>query len=65
MLEIVVPMKLKKLDSRDVALRALIVVAGVLAAVLLALKGQGAALPALAAGGILGACVTRFATSSE
>ncbi len=58
-------MKLKKLDSRDVALRALIVVAGVLAAVLLALKGQGAALPALAAGGILGACVTRFATSSE
>jgi len=49
----------------DLALRALIVVAGVLAAVVLALKGQGAALPALAAGGIVGACVTRFATSSE
>jgi len=49
----------------DLALRALIVVAGVLAAVVLALKGQGAALPALAVGGILGACVTRFATSSE
>ena len=49
----------------DLALRVLIVVAGVLAAVVLALKGQGATLPALAAGGILGACVTRFATSSE
>ncbi len=49
----------------DLALRVLIVVAGVFAAVVMALKGQGAALPALAAGGILGACVTRFATSSE
>lgn len=49
----------------DLALRALILVAGVLAAVVLSLKGQGAALPALAAGGILGACATRFATSSE
>ena len=62
-------MKYKVLNRRpmkiDLALRVLIVVAGVLAAVVLALKGQGAALPALAAGGILGACVTRFATSSE
>lgn len=49
----------------DFALRALILVAGALAAVILALKGQGAALPALAAGGILGACVTRFTTTSE
>ena len=47
----------------DFALRALLVVAGLLAAAVLALKGQGAALPALAAGGILGACVTRFATT--
>lgn len=54
-----------KLDLRDLALRALIVVAGVLAAVVLALKGHGAALPALAAGGMLGACVTHFATTSE
>ena len=38
-------------------MRALILVAGGLAAVLLALKGQGQALPALAAGGTLGACV--------
>jgi hypothetical protein len=49
----------------DFALRALLVVAGLLAAVVLALKGQGAALPALAAGGVLGACVTRFASTSE
>ena len=49
----------------DLTLRVLIVVAGVLAAVVMALKGQGAALPALAAGGILGACMTRFASSSE
>jgi hypothetical protein len=56
-------MKLTKLDPRDLALRALIVVAGVIAAAVLTLKGQGAALPALAAGGILGACMTRFATS--
>jgi hypothetical protein len=49
----------------DLLLRLLIGVAGTLAAVVLALKGQGAALPALAAGGILGACLTRFATTSE
>ncbi|HEV2721653.1 MAG TPA: hypothetical protein VG323_16665 [Thermoanaerobaculia bacterium] len=47
----------------DFALRALILVAGTLAAVVLALKGHGAALPALAAGGILGACATHFATT--
>ena len=44
-------------DLRDVALRTLIFIAGTLAAVLLALKGQGQALPALAIGGTLGACV--------
>lgn len=49
----------------DLALRALILVAGALAAVVLAFQGHGAALPALAAGGILGACATRFATSAE
>jgi len=49
----------------DLALRALILVAGALAAVVLALKGYGAALPAMAAGGVLGACMTRFTTSSE
>lgn len=56
---------MKKLDLRDLSIRVLVVTAGVLAAVVLSLKGQGAALPALAAGGILGACATRFVTTSE
>ena len=42
-------------DSRDFVLRALILVAGVLSAVLLAMKGHGEALPAVAIGGALGA----------
>ena len=50
----------------DHALRALIVLAGGLAAVLLAIKGQGEALPALAAGGTLGAfMMARFGPSEE
>jgi hypothetical protein len=50
----------------DFALRTLIVVAGGLAALLLALKGQGQALPALAVGGTLGACMmARFGPSEE
>jgi hypothetical protein len=48
-------------DFRDVALRTLILVAGGLAALVLMLKGQGLALPALAVGGTLGACaIARF-----
>ena len=50
----------KPLELRDVGLRALIVVAGALSAVLLALKGQAQALPALAVGATLGACMMRF-----
>lgn len=46
-----------KFDSRDFALRALILVAGGLAAALLALEGYGTALPAVAVGGGLGAFV--------
>jgi hypothetical protein len=42
-------------DLRDFVLRALIVVAGALSAVLLAMKGYGQALPAVAIGGALGA----------
>jgi hypothetical protein len=42
-------------DSRDFALRALILVAGVLSAILLAMQGHGDALPAVAIGGALGA----------
>ena len=42
-------------DRQDLALRALIVIAGALSAVLLAMKGQAMALPALAIGATLGA----------
>lgn len=42
-------------DYRDFALRALILVAGGVSALLLALKGHGEALPAVAIGGALGA----------
>jgi hypothetical protein len=53
-----------KHDYRDFALRALILLAGGLAALLLAREGYGPALPAVAAGGALGAFVAaRFQTS--
>ncbi len=54
-----------KFDLRDYALRALILVAGGVAALLLALKGQGQALPALAVGGTLGAFAMRSGASEE
>lgn len=50
-------------DLQDLALRVLILLAGSVAAVLLALKGQIESLPALAAGGILGAFLMRTGTS--
>lgn len=50
----------------DFALRALIVLAGGLAAVVLSFKGQAQALPALAVGGTLGAfMMARFGPSEE
>lgn len=53
-------------DYRDFALRALFLTAGGLAALLLAMKGYGAALPAVALGGALGAFfATRVKTASE
>ena len=54
-------------DSRDFALRVLILVAGGLSAILLAMKGHGEALPAVAVGGALGAWVATRAqqTTSE
>jgi hypothetical protein len=53
-------------DIRDFALRALILVAGGLSALLLALKGHGAALPAVAVGGALGAFfATRVQQTTE
>ncbi|HEX8171830.1 MAG TPA: hypothetical protein VF824_14930 [Thermoanaerobaculia bacterium] len=44
-----------KYDLQDIALRSLFVVAGGVAAIVLALKGYGQALPAVAVGGALGA----------
>jgi hypothetical protein len=53
-------------DLQDLILRALIVVAGGLAAVLFFLRGQGQALPALALGGTIGAwAMTRFGPDAE
>jgi hypothetical protein len=50
----------------DLALRTLIVLAGAVAALLLALKGEGQALPALAVGGTVGACMmARYGPSEE
>ena len=57
---------MKNLDLKDVALRVLILAAGSVAAVLLVLKGQAQAVPALAAGATLGAVMMgRFGTNEE
>jgi hypothetical protein len=45
---------MKNLDWQDVAIRAVMVVAGCIAAALLVLKGQAQAVPALAIGATLG-----------
>jgi hypothetical protein len=55
-----------KHDLQDYTLRALILVAGGVAALLLALKGHGQAIPAVAVGGALGAFfAARVQTSEE
>ncbi|MCU1228331.1 MAG: hypothetical protein JWO97_1215 [Acidobacteria bacterium] len=57
---------MKNFDLRDLALRSLILVAGGISAVLFIMKGQGQALPALALGGTLGACMmARFGPAEE
>lgn len=57
---------MRKFDLQDLALRALFLLAGGIAAALLVLKGFGPALPALALGGTLGAlAVTRFGPSED
>ena len=50
---------------QDIALRTLIVVAGAVSAVLLVLKGQGQALPALAIGATLGVFAMRSGATEE
>jgi len=54
-----------KHDYRDLAIRTLFLTAGGVAALLLALKGYGAALPAVAFGGALGAIVAGAATRTS
>ena len=50
---------MERFDLQDYALRALVFAAGALSAVLLVMKGQAHALPALAAGATLGAFFMR------
>jgi hypothetical protein len=53
-------------DFRDVALRALILISGTVAAALFMRQGQTQALGALAAGSTIGAvCMGRFGASEE
>lgn len=55
-----------KLDLQDWLLRSLIVVAGGLSAILLAMKGYAPALPALALGAGLGSLLAgRFGTNED
>jgi hypothetical protein len=57
---------MKNLDWQDLAIRAVMVVAGGVAAALLILKGQAQAVPALAVGATLGTfAMGRFGTSQE
>lgn len=56
---------MKRFDLQDLALRGLLVVAGAIAAVLLVLKGQAQAVPALAVGAALGAVAMGRASASE
>jgi len=53
------------MNFQDLALRSLIVVAGAISAVLLLLKGQGQALPALAIGATLGVFAMRSGATEE
>ena len=54
-----------KHDYRDLALRTLFLTAGGVAALLLSLEGYGAALPAVAFGGALGALFVAGTQTSE
>ena len=56
---------MKRLDLQDLAIRSLILVAGAISAVLLMLKGQGQAVPALAIGATLGVFAMRIGATEE
>ena len=53
------------IDLQDLAIRTLLLIAGGVAATLLALKGHGEAIPALAVGATLGAVVMARVTPTE
>jgi hypothetical protein len=55
----------RPMNRQDLALRVLILMAGVLSAVLLALKGQAQAIPALAIGATLGVFAMRAGVTEE
>jgi len=66
MADVVQASAMKNLEFQDFALRALVVVAGAVAAALFILKGQASALPALALGATLGVCaMMRYGPSAE
>jgi hypothetical protein len=57
---------MKQVDWRDNAIRTLLLASGALAAVLMTLKGNAPAVPALAIGAVLGTFfVTGFESSEE
>lgn len=56
---------MKRFDFQDLALRGLIAAAGALAAILLVLRGQAQAVPALAVGAVLGALAMGQLGASE
>jgi len=57
---------MREMSFQDLALRTLIVLAGGIAAALFILKGQGAALPALAVGATIGTvAMARFGPNEE
>lgn len=59
------PEPMKSKDWRDYITRGLLIVAGVVAAALFVMKGEGQALPPLALGGLLGAAAIRRVDSTE
>jgi len=50
---------------QDVAIRAAILLSGAVAAILFVMKGEGDALPALAVGSMLGACLVGAGESED
>lgn len=59
------PVPAMRYDHRDFALRALFLTAGGIAALILTLKGYGAALPAVAVGGAAGAFLASLGQTRE